>query len=470
MNILITENNSQRIDLTNLTLLEEQGIFLFEKIATEASQILKNASVQKTKVENPLVSVPLWGVTTIEDFFKELNIKSHYTSDTNLYNTVHVKASLRKGIIYSSKAEASFDFEQARKAPVFDLEVPEPVDQVQKNIIFTNTTTLQDFCKEVVKNVQNAKIPKTSLIQIKAPAYLVSPIEFALNKAGWGCVLDGKLSISAVSSTYFRNINKIRNNLPEKGKGINFYQLMDKISIEEVLFNSGEDFSLRFKQEEEPVNTEPLEFKMLAPVLPSKSVFDEIPPLKSVTVGVDKVIAELKNKDSEPPLEPLPLMQETPAITELPPLEEIAPTEQNKEVEVTAKEATPSKNWEQKPAKPLKPYKLKKYNSAMPFGNILDFLKDQGLKTTQNELKREIPVPVLTMANSIINENQVQFIQVNSFLKDRAVEIGIQPPDLLDGLVIFTRALSAKILDEEVIEGFGKDITTIKEIRGVIYA
>jgi len=215
MNILITENNSQKIDLMNLTLLEEQGIFLFEKVASDVSQILKNAAIQKTKIENPRVSVPLWGVTVVEDFFKELNIKAHYTEDTQLYNTVHVKASLRKGIIYSSKAEASFDFEQARKAPTFDLEIPEPVDQVQKSIIFTNSATLQDFCKEVVKKVQSAKVPKTSLIQIKAPSYLVSPIEFALNKAGWGCVLEGKLSISAVSSTYFRNINKIRNNLPK---------------------------------------------------------------------------------------------------------------------------------------------------------------------------------------------------------------------------------------------------------------
>ena len=61
-------------------------------------------------------------------------------------------------------------------------------------------------------------------------------------------------------------------------------------------------------------------------------------------------------------------------------------------------------------------------------------------------------------------------VKVHSFLRERAQELGIQTPDLLDGLVIFTRALSAKILDEEVIEGFGQDITTIKEVRGVIYA
>lgn len=466
MNILIIENNSQKIDLMNLTLLEEQGIFLFEKMASEIGHILKHASVNKTKVENPLVSVPLWGVTVVEDFFKELNLKAHYTGDTQLYNTVHVKASLRKGIFYASKAEASFDFEQAKKAPIFDLEVTDPVDQVQKNIIFTNPTTLQDFCKEIVKKVQTAKVPKTSLIQIKAPSYLVSPIEFALNKAGWGCVLDGKLSISAVSSTYFRNINKIRNNLPEKGKGINFYQLMDKISVEEVLFNSADDFTQRFKAA--PAETAPVikEFKIQTPPAQLKSVFDEVPPLNTVKVGLESVVAEIKNIEpvlvaapvtSEPPVSTAD--EPNPVQTSLPKNEKLEIVEEKRDVRELVKSD-----------KKVKSYKPKKYNSAMPFGNILEFLKDQGLKLTQNELKREIPVPVLTMANSIINDNQIQFIKVTSFLREKASELEIQTPDLLDSLVIFTRALSAKILDEEIIEGFGKDITTIKEVRGVIYA
>lgn len=474
--LIVNADKSQELNLSDLKATGVGGIVLFETLAVELKALLLNASSTKTKVENPLVqNPPLWGIATIEDFFKELNLRLHYTEDTSLYNTLHIKASLRKGIGYSSKAEASFDFEQALKMDSFDLEVLAPESSLQKNLLFKDSEVLQNFCKEIVKKVQAHKVPKTTLINLKAPAYLVSPVEFALNKAGWGCLLDGKLSISAVSSTYFRNINKIRNNLPEKGKGINFFQLMDKISVEEVLFAAANEFSDRFVPVVTPeplipdLKLEPLkEVSIQAPVVIEEE--PAVPAPTSVTVEMESVVAAPVQKPvlvekQEQPRDTLdfPEIPQVPFGLEAAPVETPKPT--HKEVSKPSQKADPTKKSKEKDK-----FKPKTYTSALPFGKILDFLKDLGLKLTPNELKREIPVPVLNMANEIINDKQIEFIKINNFLKQRMAEIGAPTPDLLDSLVVFTRALSAKILDEEVIEGFGLDITTIKEVREMIYA
>jgi len=87
---------------------------------------------------------------------------------------------------------------------------------------------------------------------------------------------------------------------------------------------------------------------------------------------------------------------------------------------------------------------------------------------TPQQIKKEVPLPVLNALNDSMTEAARQILITKIFLEQKTAQQNLPPPDLIDALVIYTRAVSPKILDEEIITSDQIEITSISDIRHFI--